>query len=142
MSDRMHVYVDLKEMVEKEISNIVKKDELDEKCLDLLDRLVDIAKDIDTIFAMNDYQYDENGYSNRTPYPYYYMDDMPNRMHGNSYRNYNGNMNHNMNNQYSRNNYRSGYSRENSMRDRLEQMMNEATNEHEREAIRNALDRM
>ena len=53
MADKMRIYDDLKEMVEEEIDKIVKKDNMDEKCLEWLDKLVDIAKDIDTIYAMH-----------------------------------------------------------------------------------------
>ena len=137
MANNMRVYEDVKEMVEQEIENIVKKDELDEKCLDWLDKLVDIAKDVDTIFAMHDYA-DDGGYSNRMYYPHYYNDgDMP-MTHGNSYRN------RDSMGRYSRNynNYRGGYSREGNMRDRLEQMMAEATTQQERDAINGALDRL
>ena len=140
MANNMRVYEDLKEMVEREIDNIVKKNDIDEKCLEWLDKLVDIAKDVDTIFAMHDYADDGNGgYSNRMYYPHYYNDgDMP-MTHGNSYRN-RGNMG-----RYSRGDYGyrgHGYSREGDMRERLEQMMHEATTDVERNAIRHALDQM
>ena len=140
MSNNMRVYDDLKDMVEREIENIVKKDELDEKCLGWLDKLVDIAKDIDTIYAMHDYGNEDGGYSNRMYYPHYYNDgEMMPMTHGNSY------MNRDSMGRYSRNSYAyrgNGYSREGNMRERLEQMMNEATTQQERDAINSALDRM
>ena len=138
MADNMRVYEDLKKMVEDEITNITKKGDLDDKCLEWLDKLVDIAKDVDTIFAMHDYIEDDGGYSNRAYYPRYYNDDMP--MHGNSYRNRDS-MGRYSRNSY--NNYRgNGYSREGNMRDRLEQMMSEATTQQERDAINDALNRL
>ena len=148
MADKMRTYLDAKEMVEKEINGIVRKGELDDKCLEWLDKLIDIAKDIDTIFAMHDYQDDENGgYSNRMYYPHYYDGDM---MTGNSY-GYNRYGANRM--RYSRDNgYHdingmdmngNGYSRTENLRMRLEQMMNsEATTEKEREALRNAINRL
>ena len=45
MADKMRVYIDTKEMVEKEIQSINRKGELDEKCLENLYKLVDIVKD-------------------------------------------------------------------------------------------------
>ena len=134
MADKMRVYVDLKELVEREIQNIVRKDEMDDKCLEHLDKLVDIAKDIDTIFAMNDYSegYEDYGYSQNARYPHIYRDDTMPMVNGNSYQ-----RRDNMG-RYSR-----GYSRSDGMiRDRLESMMNEATTEHEREEIRSAIDRL
>ena len=87
MADRIRTYTDTLEMVEKEIKAVNRKGELDDKCLDYLDKLVDIAKDIETVLAMHDYQDEENGgYSNRMYYPHYYDNEM---MNGNSYR-YNG----------------------------------------------------
>lgn len=142
----MKVYIDTKEMVEKEIQSIVRKDELDEKCLEHLDKLVDIAKDIDTIFAMHDYQEDDNGYSNRMYYPHYYDNEM---MNGNSYR-YNGygtnRMRYSRDNDYHMNDNMhngNGYSRTENLRMRLENMMNsEDRTETEREALRNAINRL
>lgn len=139
MADKMHIYEDALDMVEEEIDKIVKKEELDDKCLEYLYKLVDISKDIETIMAMRgEYGgYSEDGYSMRGR-PYYSYDD---GMNGHSYRR------RDSMGRYSRD-YRhggymgNGYSREGDLRMRLEQMMNEATTDHERDAIRNALDRM
>ena len=136
MTKDMRIYEDVKDLVEEEIDRIIKKGELDDKCLEYLDKLVDIAKDVDTIFAMHS-EYDYDGYS-QSRRPFYSYDEP---MHGNSY------MRRDSRGRYS-NDYRSGgymghgYSREGDMRARLESMLNEAATEHEREAIRSALDRM
>lgn len=130
MADKLKIYEDVLSMTHDEIDNIAKKDELDDKSLEYLYKLVDIAKDIETIMAMHDYS-DDDGYSNRM-YPYYMYDgDMD--MRGNSYRK------RDSMGRYSRT---GGYSRGSEMRMRLEQMMNDATTDHEREAIRSALERM
>lgn len=128
MADNKRVYDNLKEMVEEEISTIVKKGELDEKCLNHLDKLVDIVKDLDTISAMH--EYGEDGYSNM--YPMYYDD-------GSSYARKRDSMG-----RYSRENrggyYRDGYSGD--MREKLERMLDDAQTPQERDAIRTALGRM
>lgn len=139
MADNMRIYEDVRDLVEDEIEKITKKDELDEKCLGWLDKLVDIAKDVDTIFAMKGYG-EDRGYSQKYPY-YSYDDGMMMRNHsmdGYSYRN------RDSMGRYSRDgyDYRNRYSRDGDVRAKLEQMMSEATTEHEREAIRGALDRM
>lgn len=145
MADKMRTYEDLKEMVGEEIDKIVKKDNMDEKCLEWLDKLVDIAKDVDTIFAMHEYgDQGGEGYS-QMGRPYYSYDDgmtMPNNrsMNGRSYQR------RDSMGRYA--DYRSGgyvgngYSRDGDMRSKLEQMMNTATTEQEREAIRAALNHM
>ena len=141
MAEDMRIYDDLKDLVETEIEKIVKKDDLDEKCLDYLDKLVDIAKDVDTIYAMREYgEYpDEGGYSGRM-YPHY-------GMNGNSYQG-RDNRGRYMRNSYDngmsyRNSYRGGgYSREGDTMSRLQSMMDEAQTEREREAIRRAMDSM
>lgn len=142
MADNMHLYEDLKDLVEDEIDKIVKKDDLDEKCLEYLYKLVDIAKDIETIMAMREYGGDDQGYSRM--YPYYSYDDgmsmkkRPMMDDGYSYRH------RDSMGRYARDgyDYRGRYSREGDMRAKLEQMMAESTTEHEREALRGALERM
>lgn len=133
MADKMRVLTDLEEFAVDEIQSLIKKENVDDKCFEWLYKLTDILKDTDTILAMNGY-IENNGYSNKMPYPYYYNDTDMAMANGNSYRNMSGN--------YGRNDYHNnGYSRT-SLRQRLERMMNEANTEHEREAIRNALDNM
>ena len=119
--DSMRIYEDLKEMVEDEIHKIVKKDDIDEPSLMHLDKLVDIAKDIDTIFAMNNY--DSGSSYGRRPYMHY--DDM-----AHSYTN-RGDMG-----RY----WGSRYSREGELVNKLHKLMDDATTEREREAIRKAID--
>lgn len=137
MADDMRVYDDVRDLVEQEMEKIVKKDELDPQCLEHLYKLIDIAKDVDTIYAMNEYGEapDENGYSTRM-YPHYsgnsYKRDSMGRYSrtGMSYRN-------GMNNSY-----RGDYSRDGDMYNRLETMMHEASTEREREAIRRAMEQL
>lgn len=67
----MRVYEDAKELVEREIEDIVKKDEMSPTELDILDKLVDISKDICEMEQMK-----SGGYSGRSSYgvmPYYGM---------------------------------------------------------------------
>lgn len=146
MADRIRTYTDTLEIVEKEIKAVNRKGELDDKCLDYLDKLVDIAKDIETVLAMHDYQDEENGgYSNRMYYPHYYDNEM---MNGNSYRNGYGvnRMRYSRDNDYHMNDNMhngNGYSRTENLRMRLENMMNsEDRTETEREALRNAINRL
>ena len=144
MADKNYrVYEDVKDMVEDEIEKIVKKDELDDRCLEVLYKLVDISKDVETITAMHEYGGEmdmENGYSSRM-YPRYMYDN------GNSYRNRdsmgrysrNGGYSGRMNNSYA---YRNGYSRTGDLSAKLESMMSEASTDREREAIQRALEQM
>ena len=144
MADKDYrIYEDVKDMVEDEIEKITKKDELDDRCLEVLYKLVDIAKDVETVMAMHEYggEFDmENGYSTRM-YPHYMYDN------GHSYRNRDsmgrysrtGGYNGHMNNSYT---YRNGYSRTGDIAAKLESMMSEATTDREREAIQRALEQM
>lgn len=147
MANEMHIYEDVKDMVEDEIEKILKKGELDEKCLGYLDKLVDIAKDVDTITAMHEYgaeaEEEMRGYSGRMYPPMYNYDSGRSYgYNGNSMRRYSGNT-QDWNGDGRSNGYRNGYSRGGSdMVARLNQMMNEASTEHEREAIRMALQQM
>lgn len=70
----------LKYVLEKEIDNISKKNDISPTELERLDKAVDIIKDIETICAMKgyDYEMDDQGYFGR--YPYY-----PRSMNGYSY---------------------------------------------------------
>jgi hypothetical protein len=142
--DKMKIYEDVKELVEDEIHKIVKKDDIDEQCLMHLDKLVDIAKDVDTIFAMNDYSEEEGGYSQMRR-PMYYNDGEMMPMNGNSYQRRDS-MGRYSNNRYNMNrgydNRYGGYSREGELANRLQSLMDEATTDREREAIRNALNQI
>lgn len=140
--NEMRVYEDALKMAQEEIEHIVKKGELDDKCLEYLDKLVDISKDIETIFAMSN-EYGDNGYS-QARRPFYSYDEPMGG--GNSYqrRDSRGRYSNNYSNDYRNGGSygRGGYSREGDMRGRLEAMMNEATTEREREAIRHALEQI
>lgn len=63
---------ELKHVLEKEIEEISKKNDISPTELDRLDKAVDIIKDIETICSMKEYSYDDDGYSER--YPYYMRD--------------------------------------------------------------------
>ena len=142
--DTMKIYEDVKELVEDEIHKIVKKDDIDEQGLMHLDKLVDIAKDIDTIFAMNDYSENEGGYSQMRR-PMYYNDGDMMPMNGNSYQRRDSmgrySNRYNWNKGYD-NRYNGGYSREGELANRLHSLMDEATTDRERDAIRNALNQI
>ena len=78
----MRVLDDLCEVLEMELKDIVKKEDLSPTELDSAYKAVDIIKDIKTIEAMGDYSYDD-GYSQRYSegrymrdgYPYDYAND-------------------------------------------------------------------
>lgn len=137
MADDMRVYDDVKDLVEQEMEKIVKKDELDPQCLEHLYKLIDIAKDVDTIYAMNEYGEapEEEGYSSRM-YPHYsgnsYKRDSMGRYSRNNGMSYRNNMN----------SYGGDFSRNGDMYNRLETMMHEASTDREREAIRRAMEQL
>lgn len=56
----MHRLMDLEKLLEEEIGRIVVKDDITPIELDRLDKAIDIIKDIETIWAMKDYSYDED----------------------------------------------------------------------------------
>lgn len=125
---KMHLYDDVKSMVEDEIEKISKQGDLNHESLMNLDALIDISKDICEIQMSSDEM--ETGYSQRM-YPQMYYDGGYN--HGNSYRGmgrYSRMDGGDMNN----------YSRHGDIADRLGKMMTEATTDREREAIRRALE--
>jgi len=69
----MKVYYDIKDMLEKELEQIADKRELTSNNLEIMDKMVDIIKDIETICAMKEAS--EEGYSEMMPY-YMYDDGM------------------------------------------------------------------
>lgn len=77
----MDALMNLKKVLEGQIEEITKKNDISPTELERLDKAVDIIKDIETICAMKDYSYEEEdmGYSGR--YPYYMRDEMPRRPH-------------------------------------------------------------
>ena len=62
--------MDLKRALEKEVAEIVKKNDISPTELERLDIAIDIIKDIETIDAMKNYENPEveRGYSERYPY--------------------------------------------------------------------------
>ena len=74
----MDALKELKKVLEEQIEEITKKNDISPTELERLDKAVDIIKDIETICAMRDYgapEEEDYGYSGR--YPYYMRDDMP-----------------------------------------------------------------
>ena len=69
----MKVYYDIKDMLERELEQIADKRELTSNNLEIMDKVVDIIKDIDIICGMK--REEEEGYSNMMPY-YMYDDGM------------------------------------------------------------------
>lgn len=60
----MHMFEDLKEMLEAEIKNIVKQDSMTPQNLEGAGKAIDILKDIETIEAMRgSHQYSNNSYN-------------------------------------------------------------------------------
>ena len=143
----MKVYDQIHDMLCDELEEIAKKKELTSSSLDVLDKGIDILKDIATIKAMEQ-EYPDEGYSKDggysqgyfARYPYYMYDDAP---HGdNSYARGRGT--------YAKRDSMGRYSGEGRSYDgysgdtqaELHRLMNNATSEREKEAIRKALDSM
>lgn len=149
----MEALKELKKNLEKQIEEINKKNDISPTELDRLDKAVDIIKDIETICAMKEYNYQEKeepNYSNR--YPAYMRDgDMP-RMNDRYYPNRNSYGYDPMpSNGYRRNYgymsrdsyYDGGYSGHNTKNDLkmdLRMMMDQAQSDKERIAIQQLLD--
>jgi len=141
----MKVYEQIKDMLCDELEEIAKKKELTSSNLDVLDKAVDIIKDIDTINAMEQ-EYGSEGYSNGysngyySRYPYYMYDGEM----GNSYaRGRGANAKRDSMGRYSRDDGYSmndGYSRD--TKEELRMMMDRAKDEREKEALRKAYDSM
>ena len=120
----MKTYEKIKDMLCDELDEITKKNELTSSNLEIIDKAIDIIKDIHTIDAMeSEYGYSNDGYSNR--YPYYMYDD------GNSYARKRDSMG-----RYSRD----GYSRD--AASELQKMMENAKSDKERDALRQAISSM
>lgn len=147
----MKVYDQIKDMLCDELEEIAKKKELTSSNLEVLDKAVDIVKDIATIKAMEQ-EYPEDGYSRDGGYsqgyfgrmPYYMYDDGMNMSNGNSYARGRGRYadRDSMGRYSSEGDYsREGYSRD-GMKEELRMMMDRARTDKEREAIRKAMDSM
>lgn len=141
----MKVYDQIEEMLCDELEEIAKKKELTSSSLDVLDKGIDILKDIATIKTMEQ-EYPSEGYSQGYfgRMPYYMYDEMPNS--GNSYaRGRGSNARRDSMGRYSSEGRSYDYSRDGysgDTKEELHRLMNSAQNEREREAIRKALDSM
>lgn len=151
----MDALMNLKKVLEGQIEEITKKNDISPTELERLDKAVDIIKDIETICAMKDYSYEEEdmGYSGR--YPRYMRDEMPRRSYdmwegGSSYRRGRDSMGRYTSREmppYSYDTrsygYGGGYSGHGSREDirmDLREMMNNAKSDKERMAIQQFLD--
>lgn len=132
----MKVYYEIKDMLEKELEQIADKRELTSNSLDVMDKVVDIIKDIETICAMREAS--EEGYSSY--YPHYMYDD---GMDGQSYARGRGRYAKRDSMGRYASEYRGmdgRYSREDSrehMISELDRMEREATDENQKSMIRN-----
>ena len=148
----MQVYDRITDMLERELEQIAGKNELTSNNLEVMDKAVDVIKDIETICAMREAS--ENGYSNGYMPMYMYEDGgMSNASYargrgkyakrdsmGRYSSEYSGNdyPENDYSNRYSRE--QRGYSREesrNRMASELDRMEREATTEEQRNMIRN-----
>lgn len=141
----MKVYYEIKDMLEKELEQIASKRELTSNNLEVMDKVVDIIKDIETICAMREAS-EDGGYSNYMPM--YMYDDGMSYARGrgryakrDSMGRYSTEDGYSNANEYSGNySNRRGYSRDDSrdhMVSELERMEREATDENQRNMIRN-----
>lgn len=148
----MDTLKELKKVLEEQIEEIAKKNDISPTELERLDKAVDIIKDIETIWAMKDYgapEEEDYGYSGR--YPYYMRDDMSRTGRsydpwdrGASYRrgrdmNTGRYVSREMPRYYMDNGY-SGHSNKEDMKMDLRMMMDNAKSDKERMAIQNLLD--
>lgn len=136
----MKVYEQIKDMLCDELEEIAKKKELTSSNLEIIDKAVDVIKDIDTITAMNEAGYSNEGYSNWGRNPYYMYDDGSSYARGRNARR--DSMGRYSRDEYSRDGYsmNDGYSRD--TKEELRMMMDRAKDEREREALRKAYDSM
>ena len=136
----MKVYYDIKDMLEKELEQIADKRELTSNNLEIMDKVVDIIKDIETICAMRDASEDYSG----SYMPRYFYDD--GNMSNNSYARGRGRYaRRDSMGRYSSEDGYSGYDRRNYSREdsrdhmisELDRMEREATDETQKNMIRN-----
>ena len=141
----------LKSMLEQQVDQITAKGDINPQDLEMLDKAVDIIKDIETICAMRKAEEQEmnSGYSQRAPYMARYgMDDggmsygwydSPRRNYYTNGGTYTDGMSFRQNrDSMGRYSSRRGYSRDEAkdrMMNTLEDMLNEAATEKERAAI-------
>ena len=141
----MKSYDKIKDMLCDELDEIAKKNELTSSNLEVIDKAIDIIKDIHTIYAMES-EYPEGGYSRDggysngfySRYPYYMYDgeDM-----GNSYaRGRGANASRDSMGRYSQDGHMDDYSRD--AASELHRLMENAKSDKEREALRQAISTM
>lgn len=141
----MKVYDKIEDMLCEELEEIAKKHELTSSNLEVIDKAIDVIKDISVIreMAKSEEGYSNDGYSGGyyDRYPYYmYEGDGT----GNSYaRGRGSNARRDSMGRYSRESrgeYPDGYSRDTASE--LQRIMETAKNEKEREALRQAISSM
>lgn len=120
------VYKSAKDVFEKELSKIIDKGDMNPTNLEFSYKVIDILKDIETICAMKDSNY-EDEYSNRGSYRNGYS------------RNYSYEMAPRMNQGGYSNNYSNNYSGSSMLVSKLHNLMNEASNDRERMMIQSWL---
>jgi len=127
----MRSLYDIKDLIEEELKDISKKDELNETDLDNVFKMVDICKDIATIEAMKEHRYSRD------------YDDYPMSYGGRSYARYGRDGDGDGRYSERGSSYRDGgYSGHDSTKEKLEQMMRKAGSEQERESIRRVLEQL
>ena len=133
----MKVYHEIKDMLERELEQIADKHELTSNNLEVMDKVVDIIKDIETICAMR-----EAGEDYSYGHPYYMYDDGMDYSNARGRRGY---VKRDSMGRYSTEGYmmRDGYSRASQDDSRgnmvmeLDRLEREATDETQRNMIRN-----
>lgn len=132
----MREYEELKEMLKKELKDIIKQGELSAGSLDIIDKLTHSLKSLETIIAMEGYSKDSYGYDSYNSYARRGRDgDSDGRYSEYSYGSYDRGS-------YD-NSYR--YSRDgakNAMVKKLEHMMNDSVSENERLAIMDCINKI
>lgn len=136
----MKVYHEIKDILERELEQIADKHELTSNNLEVMDKVVDIIKDIETICAMRDASEDYSG----AYMPRYFYDDGD--MSNGSYARGRGRYaRRDSMGRYSSDDGYSGYDRRNYSREdsrdhmisELDRMEREATDENQKNMIRN-----
>lgn len=143
----MHILKDIEERMEEELKALCKKETWTPTDVELVGEMIDIVKDVETVYAMKDYEPEDwmRGYS-RGYDEDYSMARMP---YG---RSYDDRMSREGNRSYGDNSYVRGrdamgryVSRDDSRHDLIEHlrtMMDNARTPEERESYRNAIDHM
>lgn len=127
------MYEELKEMLCKELDEITRKGELTAGSLEAVDKLTHSIKNIDTIVAMEESRYSNDGHSNRGRA---YYDDMPTS----NARGKTGNVRRDSMGKYSNDGLSYDEAKED-MIDELRQMMHEAPDERTKMRYKNFIKR-